>query len=173
MKLTTNFSLEELTVTTNEKWKAKNLKEGLLLVDRLTSFASTILEKIRTFYNTKTTVNSCFRCSEISSSSSSQHNFGEAADITQEGKTPKELFIDLFNKTVPLSYDFVSQIILEESISNPGHWGWVHIAERTPRFIQYRKEQGRSAGLEYLCKLKNSDSYIVINSLDDIPKNVA
>jgi uncharacterized protein YcbK (DUF882 family) len=117
MKLTSNFSLEELSHTDHREFDNTPPDD---VIDNLKRLAM-ILEQVRSLFNgSPVMVNSAYRSLEVNravgSSDGSQHRFGCAADIRIPGQTP-----DMVVKTIMaanLSYD---QLIREFD-------AWVHIS---------------------------------------------
>lgn len=198
MQLTPNFKFEELVRTDKEEFKKLNFEKGLAFVENLKELAN-IGEIIRSFYNIKyedkfkkdnllATVffESAFRCPELNGNTSgsvknSVHTYGSAGDtkirvIDKNTRALKytipsmELFTDLFNKTIPLNYEKIGQVIIEST--NMKEYTWVHIGIASTEFIKNRKNEMRPwTGIEYKA-LKSRDpfSYKTIEKLSDIPK---
>lgn len=80
MKLSKNFSLEELTVTKSGLPNKPNLEQ----VGRLTDLCVNVLQPLRELYGNSITVNSGFRSDAVNhaigGAATSQHCKGEAAD---------------------------------------------------------------------------------------------
>ena len=120
MKLTSNFSLEELSHTDHREFDNTPPSD---VIDNLKRLAM-ILEQVRSLFNgSPVMVNSAYRSLEVNravkSSDGSQHRLGCAADIRIPGQTP-----DMIMKTIMaanLSYD---QLIREFD-------AWVHISVPT------------------------------------------
>lgn len=121
MKLTSHFSLEELTTTNNKALASKNLKEAkanLTLIEDLALFA----EQVRAFINVPMVITSGFRCEELNkavgSVKTSQHRFFRAIDFIPKGMDLDECFSRL--KMSNLVY---GQLIKEHS----GSSAWIHV----------------------------------------------
>ena len=120
MKLTANFSLEELSHTDHREFDNTPPSD---VIDNLKRLAM-ILEQVRSLFNgSPVMVNSAYRSLEVNravkSSDGSQHRLGCAADIRIPGQTP-----DMIMKAIMaanLSYD---QLIREFD-------AWVHISVPT------------------------------------------
>lgn len=119
MKLTKNFTLSELTRTNTGITNNPN-KEELQAIIRLTG---KVLQPLRDIYGKPITVNSGFRSYAVNravgGARGSQHQKGEAADITVHTKEGnRELFEIIKNE---LEYD---QLINEYDYS------WIHVSYR-------------------------------------------
>jgi hypothetical protein len=120
MKLTSNFSLEELSHTDHREFDNTPPADVIENLKRL----AMILEQVRSLFNgSPVMVNSAYRSLEVNravgSSDGSQHRFGCAADIRIPGQTP-----DMVVKTIlaaNLPYD---QLLREFD-------AWVHISVPT------------------------------------------
>ena len=119
MKLSPNFSLNELTVSTTAARKGWDNTPNATEIANLTRVAS-LLEQVRSLFNLPIVVNSGFRCKilndYIGSKDTSQHRIGCAADITIPGKTPKQVVEAIVKSDIP--YD---QVIQEFD-------SWIHIS---------------------------------------------
>lgn len=122
MKLTSHFSLEELTTTNNKALASKNLKEAkanLTLMEDLALFA----EQVRAFINVPMVITSGFRCEELNKAvggvKTSQHRFFRAIDFIPKGMDLDECFSRL--KMSNLVY---GQLIKEHSGSSE----WIHVS---------------------------------------------
>ena len=129
MRITGNFTLEELTVSTTAARKGWDNTPTATEISNLTRVAL-LLEQVRALFNLPIVVNSGYRCKilndYIGSKDTSQHRIGCAADITIPGKTPKQVVEAIIKSDIP--YD---QVIQEFD-------SWVHIsvpdtASRPPR----------------------------------------
>lgn len=129
MKLTPNFSLEEMTVS------EIGARRGLDNTPNATEIANLVrtaglLEQVRELLKKPIIINSAFRSKAVNdavgSKDTSQHRIGCAADIRVPGMTPKEVVEAIMKAGIP--YD---QIIREFD-------SWTHIsvpdsAARPPR----------------------------------------
>lgn len=119
MKLTENFSLEELTVSDI------GVRKGLDNTPNATEIANLmrvalLLEQVRALLKKPIIVNSAFRSKAVNdavgSKDTSQHRIGCAADIRVPGMTPKQVVQACIDAKIP--YD---QIIQEFD-------SWTHIS---------------------------------------------
>ena len=141
MKLSKNFTLQELTRTSRESLQNVNIEQAtndLAVLQNLTNLAVKILQPIRDFYSKPVKVTSGYRSKALNiavgGSQTSQHSHGEAADIQIEGISVDKLFEDLKSgKVVPL--DDVGQVIKEKV----GGAEWIHISIMTPRYSEIQK----------------------------------
>ena len=141
MKLSKNFTLQELTRTSRENLQNVNIEQAtndLAVLQNLTDLAVKILQPIRDFYGKPVKVTSGYRSKALNiavgGSQTSQHSHGEAADIQIEGISVDKLFEDLKSgKVVPL--DDVGQVIKEKV----GSAEWIHISIMTPRYSEIQK----------------------------------
>lgn len=119
MKLTSNFSLEELTVSEIAERKGLDNTPNATEIANLMRTAA-LLEQVRSLINKPIIVNSAFRSKAVNdavgSKDTSQHRIGCAADIRVPGMTPKQVVQACMDANVP--YD---QIIEEFS-------SWTHIS---------------------------------------------
>lgn len=122
IKLTSHFSLSELTTTNNKALASKNLKEAkanLTLMEDLALFA----EQVRAFINVPMVITSGFRCEELNKAvggvKTSQHQFFRAIDFIPKGMDLDECFSRL--KMSNLVY---GQLIKEHSGSSE----WIHVS---------------------------------------------
>ena len=122
MKLSTHFSLEELTTTSNKALASKNLKEAkahLTEMECLAFFA----EQVRVFVNGPMIISSGYRCDELNKAvggaKTSQHRFFRAIDFVPNGQDLDEVFDRLMIS--PLVY---KQLIKEQS----GGKRWIHVS---------------------------------------------
>ena len=142
MRLSANFTLDELTNTNkSDELRAINREtalNGQETLKNLTALAQKILQPIRDFYKQPVVVSSGYRCKALNvavgGSQTSQHSYGEAADIQIDGVSVDKLFEDLKSgKVVPL--DDVGQVIKEKV----GSAEWIHISIMTPRYSEIQK----------------------------------
>ena len=142
MRLSANFTLDELTNTNkSDELRAINREtalNGQETLKNLTALAQKILQPIRDFYKQPVVISSGYRCKALNvavgGSQTSQHSYGEAADIQVEGISVDKLFEDLRSgKVVPL--DDVGQVIKEKV----GGAEWIHISIMTPRYSEVQK----------------------------------
>jgi zinc D-Ala-D-Ala carboxypeptidase len=122
MKLSKNFTLEEMRYSETATLYSIDNYPNAIEVGRLGMLAKNVLQPIRDYYGKSVLVTSGFRCMElnraIGGANKSQHLKGEAADIV----VAKDKIGILFEWTVEnIDYD---QIILERS----GDREWIHIS---------------------------------------------
>lgn len=120
MKLTSNFSLEELSHTDHREFDNTPPAD---VIDNLKRLAM-ILEQVRSLFNgSPVMVNSAYRSLEVNravgSSDGSQHRLGCAADIRIPGQTP-----DMVVKTIMAANLPYDQLLREFD-------AWVHISVPT------------------------------------------
>jgi len=127
MKLTTNFSLAEMTASQMAARKGLNNNPTAGQIENLRKLCESILQPIRNHYDAPVIVSSGFRspelCVLIGSSIDSQHAKGQAADLQVSGIDNKMLA-----KWIKENLDF-DQLILEFYKEAEGpHSGWVHVS---------------------------------------------
>ena len=127
MKLTTNFSLAELTASQVAARKGIPNNPTAGQIENLKKLCESILQPIRNHYDAPVIISSGFRspelCVLIGSSINSQHAKGQAADLQVVGVDNKSLA-----KYIKENLDF-DQLILEFYKESEGpHSGWVHVS---------------------------------------------
>ena len=127
MKLTTNFSLAELTASQVAARKGIPNNPTAGQIENLKKLCESILQPIRNHYDAPVIISSGFRtpelCILINSSINSQHAKGQAADLQVIGVDNKALA-----KYIKENLDF-DQLILEFYRESEGpHSGWVHVS---------------------------------------------
>ena len=145
MKLTENFSLNELTKSQTAERKGIDNTPSAEHQDNLKSLCEMILQPIRDHFGQVVSVSSGYRspelCAAIGSSTQSQHASGCAADFEIFGVSNKEL-ADYIDQN--LDYD---QLILEywKGEDEPNS-GWVHCSFNTQgnrkQYLRAYKENG-------------------------------
>ena len=124
MKLTENFSLNELTKSQTAERKGIDNTPSAEHQENLKRLCESILQRIRDHFGEVVSVSSGYRspelCVAIGSSTKSQHARGEAADFEIFGVSNKEL-ADWINEN--LTYD---QLILEYWKESDPNSGWIH-----------------------------------------------
>ena len=145
MKLTENFSLNELTKSQTAERKGIDNTPSAEHQENLKSLCEMILQPIRDHFGQVVSVSSGYRsqklCVAIGSSTKSQHASGCAADFEIFGVSNKEL-ADYINEN--LDYD---QLILEywKGEDEPNS-GWVHCSFNTQgnrkQYLRAYKENG-------------------------------
>jgi hypothetical protein len=134
MKLSENFTLEELTVTSVDADNTPN-PEHIANLQRL---VDNVLQPLRKMYGKPIKINSGYRSKEVNnaikgSSTTSSHCNGEAADLDCEDNA---LLFSIIRET--LTFD---QVINEQNFS------WIHVS--------YRQGNNRNQALE----MKNGKYY--------------
>ena len=145
MKLTENFSLNELTKSQTAERKGIDNTPSAEHQDNLKSLCEMILQPIRDHFEQVVSVSSGYRspvlCAAIGSKSTSQHARGEAADFEIFGVSNKELADWIHYNT---NYD---QLILEywKGEDEPNS-GWVHCSytngSNRKQYLRAYKENG-------------------------------
>lgn len=145
MKLTENFSLNELTKSQTAERKGIDNTPSTEHQDNLKSLCEMILQPIRDHFGQVVSVSSGYRspelCVAIGSSTKSQHASGCAADFEIFGVSNKEL-ADYINEN--LDYD---QLILEywKGEDEPNS-GWIHCSytngSNRKQYLRAYKENG-------------------------------
>lgn len=128
MKLSYNFTLNELTKSPTAKRLGINNEPSEQELKQLMALCEKILQPIRDEYGEPIVVSSGFRCSKLNKavggSPTSQHVKGEAADIhTVSDTVPqnRELF-NLIKKMVNDGKIVVGQLI------NEYNYNWIHVS---------------------------------------------
>ena len=124
MKLTANFSLNELTKSQTAERKGIDNTPSTEHQENLKKLCENVLQPVRDHFEQVVSVSSGYRspelCTAIGSKITSQHAKGEAADFEIFGVSNKEL-ADYINEN--LEYD---QLILEYWKESDPNSGWVH-----------------------------------------------
>ena len=124
MKLTENFSLNELTKSQTAERKGINNTPSAEHQENLKLLCESVLQPIRDHFGKVVTISSGYRspelCTAIGSKITSQHAKGQAADFEIFGVSNKEL-ADYIHEH--LDYD---QLILEYWKESDPNSGWVH-----------------------------------------------
>ena len=147
MKLTANFTLDELVKSQTAVRKDINNMPNPDQIENLKALAANILQPVRSHFDKPLIISSGFRCAElciaIGSSINSQHAKGEAADFEIWGTSNEELATWIKSE---LEYD---QLILEFwSEENPNS-GWVHCSyssnqNRNQSLVASKNEEGKT-----------------------------
>ena len=120
MKITNNFTLEELT-TTNTGIENKPTRQQM---DALITLSEKVLQPARNIYGGAIRVNSGFRSPAVNKAvggaKKSQHMLGEAVDITVHSRKENKKLFELIR--VNLSFD---QLINERDYS------WIHVSYKS------------------------------------------
>ena len=129
MKLSANFTLEEMTKSQVASRKGIPNNPNATQIDALKELCMNVLQPLRSYYDKPVVVSSGYRsaelCIAINSKIDSQHTKGEAADIEIMGVDNKELADYIINN---LDFD---QIILE--FYEGGNTGWIHVSYVSPK----------------------------------------
>ena len=124
MKLSENFSLQELTKSQTATRKGIDNTPSEEHQENLKSLCTNVLQPVREHFGRVVTVSSGYRspelCTAIGSKTTSQHAKGEAADFEIFGVSNKELSDWIHYNT---QYD---QLILEYWNESDPNSGWVH-----------------------------------------------
>lgn len=116
LRLTKNFTLDELTVTSKPIRNDPNDSE----IKQLKALAEKVLQPLRDAIGKPILINSAFRCEAVNrlvgGTSTSQHRLGQAADIRVDGMTSRQLAKKIIELKLP--YD---QVIEEFG-------RWVHVS---------------------------------------------
>ena len=144
MKLTENFSLNELTKSQTAERKGINNTPSAEHQENLKSLCTHVLQPVRDHFNRVVSVSSGYRseelCLAIGSKITSQHAKGQAADFEIYGLSNKEL-ADWINEN--LDYD---QLILEYWRKEDPNSGWVHCSYKSEgnrkQYLKAYKENG-------------------------------
>jgi len=154
MKLSANFSLDELIKSQVAERKNINNNPSPDVIENLKELCINILQPCRSFFDKPLYISSGYRsaqlCIEIGSSINSQHTLGMAADIEIWEVSNKHLFDYIRNN---LEFD---QLILEfyKGEEEPNS-GWVHVSynkndNRKQSLIASRNEDGKVIYKPYL-----------------------
>ena len=144
MKLTSNFSLSELTKSQTAERKGINNTPSPEHQENLKLLCTAILQPVRAHFSKVVTISSGYRspelCTAIGSKSTSQHAKGEAADFEIFGVSNKEL-ADWIHHNI--NYD---QLILEYWKESDPNSGWVHCSysesNKRRQYLRAYKENG-------------------------------
>jgi len=144
MKLTENFSLNELTKSQTAERKGIDNTPSTEHQENLKSLCEMILQPIRDHFGQVVSVSSGYRspelCVAIGSSTKSQHAKGQASDFEIFGVSNKEL-ADYIDQN--LDYD---QLILEYWKESDPNSGWIHCSFNTQgnrkQYLRAYKENG-------------------------------
>ena len=152
MKLSSNFSLKELTASQTAERKGINNNPNEDQINKLKMLCENVLQKVRDHYSKVVTVSSGYRspelCLAIGSSEKSQHAKGEAADFEIFGLSNTELC-----KWIADNLEF-DQMILEYHKLDEPNSGWIHCSyksedNRKQILRAYRSGTGKTCYEEY------------------------
>ena len=146
MKLTENFSLNELTKSQTAERKGIDNTPSTEHQENLKKLCENVLQPIRDHFEQVVSVSSGYRspelCTAIGSKITSQHAKGEAADFEIFGVSNKEL-ADYIHEH--LDYD---QLILEYWKESDPNSGWVHCSysesNNRRQYLRAYKENGKT-----------------------------
>ena len=126
MKLTTNFSLEELYFSPTAIQSGIHNVPGANESECLRQLAVNILQPIRTHFGLPVTVRSGYRSAPLNravgGAPDSQHMRGQAADITIHG-VGNDVIWQFIESSLPFD-----QVILEHVPVKRPQLGWVHVS---------------------------------------------
>jgi hypothetical protein len=149
MKLSTNFSLNELIYSDTAIRKSISNDPNEEQINNLKLLCENILEPVRSNFNSPVIINSGYRspevCLAVGSTIKSQHTKGQAADFEIVGIANKDLADWIVSN---LDYD---QCILEFWNENEPNSGWVHCSYSNPsnNRKQYLKAQKINGKIVY------------------------
>ena len=146
MKLSNNFSLNELTKSQAAERKGIDNTPSAEHQENLKSLCTHVLQPVRDHFGQVVSVSSGYRspelCVAIGSKTTSQHAKGEAADFEIFGVSNKEL-ADWIHYNV--NYD---QLILEYWNESDPNSGWVHCSysqnQKRRQYLRAYKEDGKT-----------------------------
>jgi len=146
MKLTSNFSLNELTKSQTAERKGIDNTPSPEHQENLKLLCESVLQPVRDHFGKVVTISSGYRspelCTAIGSKITSQHARGQAADFEIFGVSNKAL-ADYINSE--LYYD---QLILEYWKESDPNSGWVHCSfsagNNRKQYLRAYKEDGKT-----------------------------
>ncbi len=146
MKLSNNFSLNELTRSQTAERKGIDNTPSAEHQENLKSLCTNVLQPIRDHFSRVVTISSGYRspelCVAIGSKTTSQHAKGEAADFEIFGVSNKEL-ADWIHYNV--QYE---QLILEYWKESDPNSGWVHCSysqgKNRRQYLRAYKDEGKT-----------------------------
>ena len=144
MKLTVNFSLNELTKSQTAERKGIDNTPGTEHQENLKKLCENVLQPVRDHFEQIVSVSSGYRspelCTAIGSKITSQHAKGEACDFEIFGVSNRELADWIHYNT---NYD---QLILEYWKESDPNSGWVHCSysegNNRRQYLRAYKENG-------------------------------
>ena len=146
MKLSNNFSLNELTRSQTAERKGIDNTPSAEHQENLKSLCTNVLQRVRDHFGQVVTISSGYRspelCVAIGSKTTSQHAKGEAADFEIFGVSNKELADWIHYNT---QYD---QLILEYWKESDPNSGWVHCSysqgKNRRQYLRAYKDEGKT-----------------------------
>ena len=151
MKLSANFTLEELTKSQTAERMGIDNQPSEAEIENLRHLCEKILQPVRDVFGKPFVPSSGYRCVElceaIGSKATSQHAKGQAADFEVPGVSNYDLA-----KWIEENLDF-DQLILECYKKGDPSSGWVHCSynpdgPQRKQTLTYQKGQGYTPGLE-------------------------
>jgi zinc D-Ala-D-Ala carboxypeptidase len=144
MKLSNNFTLQELTKSQTATRKGIDNEPGTAEIENLIHLAKTILQPVREHFGKPVMISSGYRspalCEAIGSSAKSQHAKGEAADFEIGGVDNLELAA-----WIAANCDF-DQLILEFYDGVDPNSGWIHCSSKKENSRRQTLKAERIAG---------------------------
>ena len=144
MKLSNNFTLQELTKSQTATRKGIDNEPGTAEIENLIHLAKTILQPVREHFGKPVMISSGYRspalCEAIGSSAKSQHAKGEAADFEIHGVDNKELATWIADNC---EFD---QLILEFYDGVDPNSGWIHCSSKKENSRRQTLKAERIAG---------------------------
>jgi zinc D-Ala-D-Ala carboxypeptidase len=135
LKLSKDFSFEELTKTSRADLQTRNRVEAALCIWSLRKVAQELLQPIREGLDRRITITSGYRGKTlneaIGGAKASQHCFGQAADFQVEGLEDREGQLKVVKWVLDQGIPF-GQLLLERGcihISLPRAWAMPEVAE--------------------------------------------
>lgn len=129
MNLTKNFTLEEMVASDTARIKGILNQPNYKEIEELTKLCKNVLQPIRDKYNKPIIVTSGFRNDALNKAvggvSTSQHRFGQAADIKSQDGNQRALW-DVIEGMVRNGEIEVGQLIWEKGNNKAPQW--VHIS---------------------------------------------
>lgn len=124
MKLTSNFTLNELVYSVTAEANRIDNRPNVKVVANLKNLCETVLQPLRDYLGCPVIISSGFRCAELNKKvggrPNSQHLLGEAVDFVVPQRNLKEVFNYI---KAHLPYD---QLLFEYS----GTDKWIHVSYR-------------------------------------------
>ena len=125
MKLTQNFTLNELVYSETATSHNIDNRPSVPVISNLQALCTNILQPLRDALGCPIVITSGFRCAElnkrIGGAANSQHLYGQAADLVVPTKNLKEVFNYI---KINLPYD---QLLYEYNKTDR----WIHVSYRT------------------------------------------
>lgn len=122
-QLTKNFKLSELlhSDTADKNGYTEQYEPTQDVVDNLTELTVRILQPLRDLYGKPITVNCAYRCTRTNKAvggvSTSQHQLGQAADITAGSREENKIL-----------YDTIRDNLVYDQLINEDDYSWVHVS---------------------------------------------